>query len=91
MYSSHIQNDVECFGNGPVYELYSLKASQICKVHTTCELKLRNNWQNGDSLINNYDAETNTSLAEKSRMFVNTTSKAALTTANWIRILTEAT
>ena len=57
----------------------------------TRELKLRNNWQNGDSLINNYDAETNTSLAEKSRMFVNTTSKAALTTANWIRILTETT
>ena len=68
-----------------------MKASQIYKVHTTSELKLRNYWQNGDSLINNYDAETNTALAEKSRMFVNTTSKTALTTANWIRILTEAT
>ena len=40
-------------------------------------------------LTTNYDAETNTSLAEKSRMFVNTTSKVAQATANWIRILTE--
>ena len=43
-------------------------------------------------LTTNYDAEANTSLAEKkSRKSVNTTSKVALTTANWIRILTEAT
>ena len=40
-------------------------------------------------LTTNYDAETNTSLAEKSRMFVNTTSKVAQATANGIRILTE--
>ena len=37
-------------------------------------------------LTTNYDAEMNTSLAEKSRMFVNTTSKVALTIVNWIRI-----
>ena len=65
------------FRNGLVHELYSLKASQMCKAHTTCEFKLRKYWQNGNSRINNYDAETNTSFAEKSRMFMNTTSKAA--------------
>ena len=27
-------NDVERFRNGPVHELSSLKASQMCKVHT---------------------------------------------------------
>ena len=42
-------------------------------------------------LTTNYDAETNTLLAEKSRMFLNTTSKVVLTTANWVRILTEET
>ena len=33
--SSHIQNDVERFRNGPVHELCSLKASQMCKAHTS--------------------------------------------------------
>ena len=28
-------NDVERFRNGPVHELSSLKASQMCKVHTS--------------------------------------------------------
>ena len=42
-------------------------------------------------LTTNYDAEMNTSLAKKSRIFMNTISKVALTTAIWIRILTEAT
>ena len=36
------------------------------------------------NLTINYDVEKNTSLAEKSRMLVNTTSKVALTTANLI-------
>ena len=42
-------------------------------------------------LTTSYDAETNTSLAEKVKNVWNTTSKVALTTANWVRILTEAT
>ena len=43
-------------------------------------------------LKTNYDVPRRTPhLLKKSRMFVNTTSKVALTTANWIRILTEAT
>ena len=35
MRSSHVQNDVEHFRNVPVYEAYSLKASQMCKAHTS--------------------------------------------------------
>ena len=94
-------NDVQCFRNGPVHELHCLKASQMWKVHTssheiTNEPYVRSNYENTGNtvtadLTTNYDAETNTSLAEKSRMFVNTTSKVALTTANWIMILSEAT
>ena len=44
-------------------------------------------------LTKKYDVEKKTSLAEKkSRLFENTTSKVALTMANWIlRILIEAT
>ena len=104
--SSHIRgrptlNDVERFRNEPVHELYSLKASQMCKVHTnsyviTNEPYVSSNYVNTGKtvtadLTTNYNAETNTSLAEKSRIFVNRTSKVALTTANWIRILIKAT
>ena len=78
--SSHIRgrstlNDVECFRNEPVHELYSLKASQICKVHTnsyeiTNEPYVSSYYVNigktvTADLTTNYDAETNTSLAEK--------------------------
>ena len=74
----------------------------MCKVHTssyeiTNEPHVSSNFENTGKtvtadLTTNYDAEANTSLAEKkSRKSVNTTSKVALTTANWIRILTEAT
>ena len=31
-------NDFERFRNGPVHELFSLKASQMCKVHTSSQL-----------------------------------------------------
>ena len=93
-------NNVESFRNGPVHELCSLKVSEICKVHTTSheitEPYVSSNYENTGKpvtadLITNYDAEMNTSLAKKSRIFMNTISKMALTTANWIRILTEAT
>ena len=78
--SSHIRgrstlNDVERFRNEPVHELYSLKASQICKVHTnsyeiTNEPYVSSYYVNigktvTADLTTNYDAETNTSLAEK--------------------------
>ena len=63
------------FRNGPVHELYSLKASQMCKVHTssheiTNEPYVSSNYENTGKtvtvdLTTNYDAETNTSLAEK--------------------------
>ena len=96
--SSHTQNGVERFWNGPVHELYSLKASRMCKVHTssheiTNKPYVSSNCENTGrtGFTTNYDAETNTSLIENSRMFVNTTSKVAPTTANWMRILTEAT
>ena len=94
-------NDVGRFRNGPVHELYGSKASQMCKVHTSsCEITnepyVSSNYENSGKtgtadVTTNYDAETNTSLADKIRMFANTTSKVARTTANWIRILTEAT
>lgn len=93
--------DVERFRNGPVHEPYSLKASQMCKVHTssheiTDEPYVSSNYDNSGKtgtadVTTNYDAETNTSLADKITMFVNTTSTVAPgTTATWIRILTEA-
>ena len=78
--SSHIRgrptiNDVERFRNEPVHELYSLKANQMCKVHTnsyeiTNEPYASSNYVNTGKtvtadLITDYDAETNTSLAEK--------------------------
>ena len=67
-------NDVERFRNGPVHELTSLKASQMCKVHTssheiTNEPYVSSNFENTGKtvtadLTTNY-AEMNTSLAEK--------------------------
>ena len=73
--SSHFQNEVERFPNGLVDELYSLKASQMCKVHTgsheiTNEPYVSSNYENSGKtvtavLTTNYDAETNTSLTEK--------------------------
>ena len=43
-------NDVERFRNGPVHELYSLKASRMCKVHTSShEIK------NDPNLSSNYE------------------------------------
>ena len=68
-------NNVERFRNGPVHELSSLKASQMCKVHTisheiTNEPYVSSNFENTGKtatadLTTNYDAEMNTSLAEK--------------------------
>ena len=89
------------FGMGRSTNSYGSKASQMCKVHTSSS-EIRNepyvssNYQNSGKtgtadVTTDYDAETNTSLADKIRMFANTTSKVAPTTANWIRILTEAT
>ena len=73
--SSHTQNDVERFWNEPVHELYSLKASRMCKVRTSShEIKnkpyVRSNCENTGRTVTadfttNYDAETNTSLTEK--------------------------
>ena len=67
--------DVERFRNGPVHELSSLKASQMCKVYTssheiTNEAYVSSNFENTGKtvtadLTTNYDAEMNTSLAEK--------------------------
>ena len=68
-------NDVERFRNGPVHELSSLKASQMCKVYTssheiTNEAYVSSNFENTGKtvtadLTTNYDAEMNTSLVEK--------------------------
>ena len=68
-------NDVERFRNGPVHELSSLKASQMCKVYTssheiTNEAYVSSNFENTGKtvtadLTTNYDADMNTSLAEK--------------------------
>ena len=68
-------NDVERFRNGPVHELSSLKASQMCKVYTssheiTNEAYVSSNFENTGKtvtadLTTNYDAEMNTSLDEK--------------------------
>ena len=67
-------NDVERFRNGPVHELSSLKASQMCKVYTssheiTNEPYMSSNQNTGKTvtadLKTNYYAEMNTSLAEK--------------------------
>ena len=73
--SSHIQNDVEHFQNGLVHELYSLKVSQICKVHTssherTNEPYVTSNYENTGKTVpasstTNYDTETNTFFVEK--------------------------
>ena len=73
--SSHTQNGVERFWNGPVHELYSLKASRMCKVHTssheiTNKPYVSSNCENTGKTVTadfttNYDAETNTSLTEK--------------------------
>ena len=69
------RNDVERFRNGLVHELSSLKASQMCKVYTssheiTNEAYVSSNFENTDKtvtadLTTNYDAEMDTSLAEK--------------------------
>ena len=67
-------DDVEDFRNGPVHELYSLKANQMCEVHTSSqditEPNVSSNYENTSKpvkadLTTNYDAETNTSLAVK--------------------------
>ena len=67
-------DDVESFRNGPVHELYSLKANQMCEVHTNShditEPNVSSNYENTSKpvtadLTTNYDAETNTSLAVK--------------------------
>ena len=67
-------NDVERFRNGPVHELSSLKASQMCKVYTssheiTNEPYTSSNQNTGKTvtadLKTDYYAEMNTSLAEK--------------------------
>ena len=67
-------NDVERFRNGPVHELSSLKASQMCKVYTssheiTNEPYMSSNQNTAKTvtadLKTNYYAEMNTSLAEK--------------------------
>ena len=70
-------NDVERFRNGPVHELHNLKASQMCKVHIssqeiTNEPYVSSNYENTGKtvtadLTTTYDAETNTSLAEKNK------------------------
>ena len=70
-------NDVERFRNGLVHELSSLKASQMCKVHTipheiTNEPYVSSNFENTGKtvtadLTTNYNAEMNTSLAEKAQ------------------------
>ena len=72
--SSHIQN-VEHFQNGLVHELYSLKVSKMCKVHTssherTNEPYVTSNYENTGktvpaNLTTNYDTEMDTSFAEK--------------------------
>ena len=71
------QNDVERFRNGPVHELSSLTASQMSKVQTssdevTNEPYASSNFENTGKtvtadLTTNYDAEMNTSLAEKNK------------------------
>ena len=68
-------NDVERFRNRPVHELSSLKASQMWKVQissheVTNEPYASSNFENTGKtvtadLTKNYDAEMNTSLAEK--------------------------
>ena len=69
------RNDVERFRNGLVHELSSLKASQMCKVYTssheiTNEAYVSSNFENTGKAVTadstkNYDAEMNTSFAEK--------------------------
>ena len=63
--------------NGSVHEFYSLKASQISKVHAssheiTNEPYMSSNYENTDKtmttdLTTNYDAEMNTSDVEKNQ------------------------
>ena len=95
-------NDVERFRNGPVHELSSLKASQMCKVYTssheiTNEAYVSSNFENTGKtvtadLTTNYDAEMNTSLAEKIKNVREHNFEGdANNSEYWIRILTEAT
>ena len=95
-------NDVERFRNGPVHELSSLKASQMCKVYTssheiTNEAYVSSNFENTGKtvtadLTTNYDAEMNTSLAEKIKNVREHNFEVdANNSEYWIRILTEAT
>ena len=72
----------------------------MCEVHTSSqditEPNVSSNYENTSKpvtadLTTNYDAETNTSLAVKIKNVREHNSKVVLTTANWIRILTEAT
>ena len=94
--------DVERFRNGPVHELSSLKASQMCKVYTssheiTNEAYVSSNFENTGKtvtadLTTNYDAEMNTSLAEKIKNVREHNFEGdANNSEYWIRILTEAT
>ena len=65
-------NEVERFRNGPVHELYCLKASQMCKVHTSSH-EITNepyeslNYENTGKTVTadltiNFDAGTNMHL-----------------------------
>jgi len=80
-------NYVERFLNGPVHEFYSLKASQMCRVHTSSHeitnepcVTVSSKYEHTAKTVTadlhvttNYDAETNTLLAEKkSRMLATT-------------------
>ena len=70
-------NNVERFRSGPLHELSSLKASQMCKVHTssheiTNEPYVSSNFENTvktvtADLTTSYDTEMNTTLAEKNK------------------------
>ena len=74
-------NNVERFRNGPAHEFYSLKASQMCKVHTSShEIKyepyvtVSSKYENTTKTVTadlhvttNYDAETNTLLLKKNQ------------------------
>ena len=81
--SSHIQNDVEHFQNGLVPELYSLKVSQMCKVHTSSHERT-NMWLQTTKIPaklcqpiwqRTMILRRTPHLLKKSRMFVNTTLK----------------
>ena len=85
-------NYVERFRNGLVNKLYSLKASQVCKVHTSSH-KITNSEPYVQTtkilaklcqpiLQQTMMQRRTPHLLKKSRMFANTTSEVALTTAN---------